>query len=118
MLANEKHERAYIIFLSSVTAKVPQLPQPLPFGYGQEAVALCSPDSVCQTLRAEGCTDMFRHPRCGMSMGTCVLYNSLSHSHPLHISPDWGPVHLYVELLLTSHQIHAFIMSHIMSEPI
>lgn len=53
MLAKEKHERAYIIFISSVTAEVPQLPQPLPFGYGQEAVALCPPDSVCQTLRAE-----------------------------------------------------------------
>lgn len=35
-----------ILFLSSAAAEVPQLPQPFPFGYDQQSLALYLPNSV------------------------------------------------------------------------
>lgn len=49
MLDKEKHERAYLILLSSVTAEVTQIPQPFLCGDGREAVAMWPPDSAGQT---------------------------------------------------------------------
>lgn len=54
MLDKEKYKRAYIIFLSLVTAEVTKLLRPFPFGYGQEAVAMCLPDDAGEDLENRG----------------------------------------------------------------